>query len=198
MLYTWVGQDARSKPILLMAHQDVVPVAPGTENQWHADPFGGEIREGFIWGRGAWDDKGNLMAILEAVDSLAAAGFKPRRTIYLAFGHDEENGGAEGASAIASLFEQRGVRPEFVLDEGLLIAEGILPGLDPPVALIGIAEKGSATLKLTAIAPTGHSSMPGSRTAIGSLAAALERLEERPFPAGVNGVAAKMFSVVAP
>src|SRR5882672_7523345 len=92
MLYTWVGQDPRKKPILLMAHQDVVPVAPGTEKQWHADPFGGEIRDGFVWGRGAWDDKGNLMAILEAIDSLAAAGFKPRRTIYLAFGHDEENG----------------------------------------------------------------------------------------------------------
>jgi carboxypeptidase PM20D1 len=138
------------------------------------------------------------MAILEAVESLAAAGFKPRRTLYLVFGHDEENGGEEGAKAIASLFEQRGIRPEFVLDEGLLIAEGIMPGLDHPVALIGIAEKGSATLRLTAEAPGGHSSMPGSRTAIGSLAAALERLERTPFPAAVDGVAAKMFHALAP
>src|SRR5271168_2211694 len=128
MLFTWVGQDAGAKPILLMAHQDVVPVAPGTEPQWHADPFGGEIRDGFIWGRGAWDDKGNLMAILEAVDSLVAAGFKPRRTIYLAFGHDEENGGAEGAAAIAALLAKRNVHCEFALDEGLLITEGIMPG----------------------------------------------------------------------
>src|SRR5450631_1687293 len=123
LLYAWAGQDPHEKPILLMAHQDVVPVAPGTERQWHADPFGGEIRDGFIWGRGTWDDKGNLMAILEAVESLAAAGFKPRRTIYLAFGHDEENGGSEGAAAIARLLAARGVHCEFALDEGLLITE---------------------------------------------------------------------------
>jgi carboxypeptidase PM20D1 len=198
LLYAWTGEDPTAKPIVLMAHQDVVPIAPGSERQWHAAPFSGEIKDGYVWGRGAWDDKGNLMAILEAVEALAAAGFKPRRTIYLAFGHDEENGGAEGASAIASLFKLRGVRPEFVLDEGLLVAEGIMPGLDPPVALIGIAEKGSATLKLTTTAPPGHSSMPGSRTAIGSLAMALERVEHAPYPAVVGGVAGDMLRAVAP
>ena len=98
LLYTWKGQDPAARPILLMAHQDVVPIAPGTEAQWHADPFGGEIRDGFVWGRGAWDDKGNLMAELEAVEALVSKGFKPQRTIYLAFGHDEENGGAEVAN----------------------------------------------------------------------------------------------------
>jgi carboxypeptidase PM20D1 len=198
LLYAWPGEDPTLRPIVLMAHQDVVPIAPGSESRWHAGPFSGEIKDGYIWGRGAWDDKGNLMSILEAVESLAAAGFKPRRTIYLAFGHDEENGGAEGASAIASLFKLRGVRPEFVIDEGMLIAEGIMPGLDPPVALIGIAEKGSATLKLTATAPPGHSSMPGSRTAIGSLATALERVERAPCPAVVGGVAGDMLRAIAP
>jgi len=198
LLYTWTGQNPSAKPIVLMAHQDVVPIAPGTESQWHAGPFSGEVKDGFIWGRGAWDDKGNLMAILEAVEALAAAGFKPQRTVYLAFGHDEENGGEDGAKAIASLFRQRGIRPEFVLDEGMLIADGIMPGLEPPVALIGVAEKGSATLKLTAVAPPGHSSMPGARTAIGSLATALECLERHPFPAAVGGVAAEMFDAVAP
>src|SRR5277367_4545830 len=84
LLYTWPGRDFTARPIVLMAHQDVVPIAPGSETQWHAGPFSGEIKDGFIWGRGAWDDKGNLMAILEAVDSLAASGFKPERTIYLA------------------------------------------------------------------------------------------------------------------
>jgi carboxypeptidase PM20D1 len=198
LLYAWPGEDPTLRPIVLMAHQDVVPIAPGSESQWHAGPFSGEIKDGYIWGRGAWDDKGNLMSILEAVESLAAAGFKPRRTIYLAFGHDEENGGAEGASAIASLFKLRGVRPDFVLDEGMLIAEGIMPGLDPPVALIGIAEKGSATLKLTTTAPPGHSSMPDSRTAIGSLATALERVEHAPYPAVVGGVARDMLRAIAP
>ena len=198
LLYTWAGVDPAARPIVLMAHQDVVPLAPGSEAQWHAGPFSGVTEEGFVWGRGTWDDKGNLMAILEAVETLAAAGFKPQRTLYLVFGHDEENGGEEGAKVIASLFKQRGIRPEFVLDEGLLIADGIMPGLDSPVALIGIAEKGSATLRLTAEAPGGHSSMPVSRTAIGSLAAALARLERKPLPASVNGVAEKMLLALAP
>ena len=198
LLYTWEGRNPSARPLVLMAHQDVVPIAPGTDTQWHAGPFSGEVRDGFIWGRGAWDDKGNLMAILEAVESLAAAGFKPERTVYLAFGHDEENGGEEGAKAIAALLEQRNVRPEFVLDEGMLIADGLVPGLDPPVAVIGIAEKSSATLKLTATAPPGHSSMPGTRTAIGSLAAALRRLEQSPLPAAVDGVAARMFHALTP
>lgn len=198
MLYTWVGKDARAKPILLMAHQDVVPLAPGTEKQWHADPFGGEIREGFVWGRGAWDDKGNLMAILEAIDSLVAAGFKPRRTIYLAFGHDEENGGAEGAAVIATLLGQRGVHCEFALDEGLLITDGIMPGVAAPVALVGVAEKGSVTLRLTAAATPGHSSMPSTKSAIGTLARALVRIEASAMPASIGGVAGDMFDAVVP
>jgi carboxypeptidase PM20D1 len=197
LLYTWTGRDSTAKPIVLMAHQDVVPIAPGSEAQWHAGPFSGEIRDGFVWGRGAWDDKGNLMAILEAVEALAAAGFAPERTVYLAFGHDEENGGT-GAQAIAALFRQRGVHPGFVLDEGLLIADGIIPGLDAPVALIGIAEKGWATVRLTATAVPGHSSMPGRQTAIGSLADALHRLDREPFPAAVRGVSAQMFETLAP
>ncbi len=198
LLFTWPGEDQAAKPILLMAHQDVVPVAPGTEKDWHADPYSGEIRDGFIWGRGSWDDKGNMMAILEAVESLATAGFKPRRTIYLAFGHDEENGGAEGASRIASLLSDRGVHCEFALDEGLLIAEGLLPGLRAPAALIGIAEKGSVTLRLTAHAPAGHASMPPTRSAIGALAAAIERVQAAPMPAAIAGVTAQMFDAVAP
>jgi len=198
LLYTWTGQDPAAPPIVLMAHQDVVPVAPGTEGEWHAAPFSGAIQDGFVWGRGAWDDKGSLMAILEAVESLATAGFTPRRTLYLAFGHDEENGGQEGAQAIAAVLARRGVHAEFVLDEGLLIAEGILPGLDPPVALIGVAEKGSATLRLTASAQPGHSSMPGQRSAIGALATALERLEQSPMPTAIGGVAAELFATVAP
>jgi len=198
LLYTWKGEDGAAKPILLMAHQDVVPIAPGTEKDWQAAPFSGDIRDGFIWGRGSWDDKGNVMAILEAVESLLARGFRPRRTIYLAFGHDEENGGAEGATMIAKLLADRGVHCEFALDEGLLIAEGILPGLKPPAALIGIAEKGSLTLRLTSYATPGHASMPPARSAIGALAAAIERIQAAPMPASIAGVTAQMFDVIAP
>ncbi len=198
LLYTWPGRDPRAKPILLMAHQDVVPVAPGTEARWHAEPFGGEVRDGFVWGRGTWDDKGNLMAILEAVELLVSAGFEPRQTIYLAFGHDEENGGTDGARAIAALLASRGVQLDFVTDEGMLITDGILPGLAMPAALIGVAEKGSVTLALTASEPPGHSSMPGPRSAIGALAAALARLERAPMPASIRGVPAQMLATLAP
>jgi carboxypeptidase PM20D1 len=142
LLYTWEGTDPAAKPIVLMAHQDVVPIAPGTEKDWQFDPFAGAIHDGFVWGRGGWDDKGNLLAIMEAVELLVAQGFKPRQRIYLAFGHDEEVGGELGAKQIAGLLESRAVKADFVLDEDLLITNGILKGLDKPVALVGIAEKG--------------------------------------------------------
>lgn len=198
LLYTWPGSDPAAKPIMLMAHQDVVPVAAGTEKDWQADPFGGEIRDGFVWGRGSWDDKGNLLAIMEAVELLIAEGYKPRQTIYLAFGHDEELGGERGAKAIAALLQSRGVKLDFVTDEGLLITEGVLKGLDRPVALIGTAEKGYLTLALGASAVPGHSSMPPPDTAIGMLGAALARLENRQMPAAFRGVAAEMFDTIAP
>jgi carboxypeptidase PM20D1 len=197
LLYTWPGTDPSARPILLLAHQDVVPISPGTESLWHAAPFSGEIRDGFVWGRGAWDDKGSLMAILEAVESLVAAGFEPRRTIYLAFGHDEETDGT-GARAIARLLAQRGVRCEFALDEGLVITQGVLPGLRLPAALVGIAEKGSLTLRVGSLATAGHTAWPPSRTAIGALAGALTRIEAAPMPAAVGGVAAAMLAAIAP
>ena len=198
LLYTWPGSDPKARPIMLMAHQDVVPVAPGTEKDWQVEPFSGEIRDGFVWGRGAWDDKANLFAIFEALETLAAAGFRPRQTIHIASGHDEEIGGEQGAKAIAALLQSRGVRLDFVVDEGLLITEGVLKGLDRPVALIGTAEKGYLTLALQASATPGHSSMPPPNTAIGMLSAALARLEDRKMPAAIRGVAAEMFDTIAP
>jgi carboxypeptidase PM20D1 len=198
LLYTWPGSDSAAAPILLMAHQDVVPIAPGTEKDWQAEPFAGTIRDGFVWGRGAWDDKGNLVAILEAVERLAREGFRPRRTIYLAFGHDEEAGGENGARKIAELLASRGVKLELVLDEGLLITDGVLAGLDKPAALIGIAEKGFLNLSLSSAAAGGHSSMPAPRSAIGTLSSALARLERDPMPATIHGVAAQTLETLAP
>lgn len=198
LLYVWPGTDPAAKPIMLMAHQDVVPIAPGTEQNWQVDPFSGEIRDGFVWGRGSWDDKGNLCAIMEAVELLAGSGFRPRQTVYLAFGHDEEIGGEQGARAIAALLQARGVKLDFIIDEGLLITEGVLKGLDRPLALIGTAEKGYLTLALGATATPGHSSMPAPNTAIGMLSAALARLEDRQMPAAFRGVAAEMFDTIAP
>ena len=198
LLYTWPGSDPDAAPILLMAHQDVVPIAPGTGKDWQADPFAGTIRDGFVWGRGAWDDKGNLVAILEAAERLAREGFRPRRTVYFAFGHDEELGGENGARRIAELLQSRGVKLAFVLDEGLLITDGVLRGLDKRAALIGIAEKGYLNVALSATGSGGHSSMPPARSAIGELSSALARLEQNPMPGAIRGVAAQTLETLAP
>ncbi|MEQ1683559.1 MAG: M20 family peptidase [Burkholderiaceae bacterium] len=200
LLYTWPGSDPAAKPILLMAHQDVVPVAPGTEADWQAEPFAGTIREGFVWGRGAWDDKANLVSQMEAIEMLVASGFKPKRTVYLAFGADEEVGGLRGAKAIAKLLADRQVKLDFVIDEGLLITEGVLPGLKAPAAIVGIAEKGYMSVAVGVPATPGHSSMPPPRgtSAIAVMSAALSRIENNQFPPRIQGVAREMFETVAP
>jgi carboxypeptidase PM20D1 len=198
LLYTWEGSDPKTQPIALLAHQDVVPVAPGTEKDWQQPPYDGVIADGFIWGRGAWDDKGNLYSMLEAAEAMARGGFKPKRTIYFAFGHDEETAGTKGAKNIATLLASRGVKLDFVLDEGLLITEGMIKGLDKPAALIGVAEKGYATLVLNAVATPGHSSMPPKQTAIGMMAAALAQLEDHRLPMQIRGSVLDMFDTLAP
>lgn len=200
LLYTWPGSDSTAAPLLLLAHQDVVPVAPGTEAAWAVDPFAGTVKDGYVWGRGAWDNKANLISQMEAVETLAAAGFRPKRTIHLAFGADEEVGGLRGAAQIAALLRQRGVKLDFVLDEGLLITDGVMPGLKPPAALIGIAEKGYLSVVMRIPATPGHSSMPPApgSSAIAMMSAALKRLDDDQLPAGIRGVAAEMFATVAP
>ena len=200
LLYTWPGSDPSAKPILLMAHQDVVPIAPGTEKDWQAEPFAGTIKDGFVWGRGSWDDKANLISQMEAVEMLVAEGFKPKRTIYLAFGADEEVGGLRGARAIAALLAERKVQLDFVIDEGLLITEGVMPGLKAPAAIVGIAEKGFMSVVLKVPATPGHSSMPPppGTSAIAMMSAALTRIDGQQFPAAIQGVAREMFATLAP
>lgn len=199
LLYTWEGSDPSLDPVVLMGHLDVVPVIPGTEGDWTHDPYGGVVADGYVWGRGTMDDKISVVAILEAVELLVADGHRPRRTIHLAFGHDEEVGGPRGAGAIAALLRERGSEPyAFVLDEGGTIAEGLVPGVDGAVALVGIAEKGFVSLELHVEGPGGHSSMPPAQTNIGVLAGAIARLQAEPFPAGLDGAAREMFVTLAP
>lgn len=200
LLYTWQGADPKAPPIMLMAHQDVVPVAPGTEGDWTVPPFAGTVQDGFVWGRGSWDDKGNLLSQLEAVEMLLATGYQPPRTIYLAYGADEEVAGLRGAARIAALLQERGVRLDFVLDEGLLVLEGLMPGIRQPTALIGVAEKGYMSVVLKVAATPGHSSMPPPKgtSAIAMVSAALARLEDAQLPAGIRGVAGEMFDTLAP
>jgi carboxypeptidase PM20D1 len=197
LLYTWQGSDASLAPLLLASHLDVVPV-PDPE-AWTHPPFAGVIADGFVWGRGALDDKIGVVATLEAVDRLAREGFRPRRTVWIAFGHDEEVGGDAGAGAITARLAATGRRAWLSLDEGFAI---VTPGeqsiAEVPLGLVGVAEKGFLTLRLTARGAGGHSSVPPPSTAIGRLARALVRLEESPLPARIDGVVADMLRALAP
>ena len=183
LLYRWPGKAPEGKkPALLLAHMDVVPISPGTEQDWDAAPFGGEIKNGYVWGRGTLDDKLGVIGILAAIEAMLASGEQPQRDIYLAFGHDEEQGGATGAAEIAKLLEARGLEFEFLLDEGGAVIDGLLPGARQPIAVIAPAEKGYVTLRLTARGKGGHSSSPPRQSAIGILSAAIQSLEAQPFP----------------
>jgi carboxypeptidase PM20D1 len=177
LVFEWEGQDKSLSPALLLAHLDVVPVS----GKWGEEPFSGKIKDNYIWGRGTLDDKVSVFGILEAVESLLQQNFTPQRSIILAFGHDEETMGKNGASQINLWLKEKGIRAEFILDEGLLITEGIVPGLNPPAALIGIAEKGMLTLKLSTDIEGGHSSMPKNETAINVLSNGISRLQQHPF-----------------
>ncbi|WP_207496189.1 M20 family peptidase [Aridibaculum aurantiacum] len=186
MLFYWKGIDANIKPIILVGHYDVVPVEEESLPLWKADPFAGAIIGDSIYGRGAVDDKGSVMAILEAIEQLLRENYQPQGDVYLAFGHDEEATGQQGAKVLVPLLKQRGINPAFVLDEGGLVTAKEIPGVTKPVALVGIAEKGYVTVDLSINIPGGHSSMPAKETAIDQMSKALLRLKENPFPADLN------------
>jgi carboxypeptidase PM20D1 len=198
LLYTWRGADPALKPILIVGHLDVVPIEPGTESSWTEAPFSGRVSDGYIWGRGAIDNKSAVLGVLEAVEMLLRDGFRPSRTVYLAYGHDEEVGGGQGAKEIAALLQQRGVELEMVLDEGGVISSGVLSGVSKPVALVGIAEKGFVSVELTVRQAGGHSSMPPQQSTVGILGAAVARLEQDQMPARLERPTRQLFERIAP
>ena len=196
LVYTWPGSDPSLAPIILMGHQDVVPVTEGTESDWKHAPFAGEIADGAVWGRGAVDDKGTLVMMFEAADALAASGFKPKRTVIFVSGQDEEAGGT-GAQAAAALLKSRGVKALFALDEGMAVVQDF-PLVGRPVAVIGLGEKGYATLKIVAPATGGHSSAPPKSTGVETLSRAVLAITSHPFPMTFAGPGADMIKAIAP
>ncbi|MGI4751037.1 MAG: M20 family peptidase [Janthinobacterium lividum] len=198
LVYTWKGKDLNLKPVILMAHQDVVPVEKASLSQWKADPFGGIIRNGKIVGRGSADDKISLFSLLEATEKLLQDNYQPERTIYFVFGHDEEAGG-KGVKAIAALLKSRGIKADWVLDEGGEITKKEIPGLQgKPVALIGTSEKGYLSVDLKVNIEGGHSSMPKPETAVDVLIAAIQNLRAKPFPASFSGSTVDFFRYLGP
>ena len=181
LLLEWTGSDPSLKPALFMSHTDVVPIEPGTEDGWTHPPFAGTVAEGFIWGRGTLDVKSGVVGWHESIESLLADGFAPKRTLYFAFGHDEEIGGNHGGAAIAAKLRERGIEFEFAVDEGGFVIGGYPQIPDRDVAIINVAEKTYFTVHLTATGPGGHSSLPPFETAVGRLVAALHRLDTHPM-----------------
>lgn len=174
ILMRWKASERTEQlPVMFCAHLDVAPAGDG----WNEDPFGGMRRDGRIYGRGAVDCKGTVIALLEAVDMLLQEGFVPRRDIYFSFGHDEETGGFEGAAAISDLLTKRGLSFDMILDEGGCIVKEHLGDKGFPAALIALGEKLSCSFTLTSSAKGGSASAPPARSAFGVLAEAVCRLE---------------------
>jgi carboxypeptidase PM20D1 len=184
LLLTLPGKDSDLAPILLYAHFDVVPA---NSDEWKYDPFSGFSEGGFLYGRGAIDDKLSVVAILGSLQTLLARGWHPERTVYVAFGNDEENDGL-GARAIAAFLERRGVRLEMILDEGGAIVDGKIPGIANPVAAVGIAEKGYLDIKICGTGEQGHSSSPPDATSIAIVSQAVNRVTNRPPPRRLNSL----------
>ena len=198
LLYRWKGKDSSKAAVLLSAHYDTVPVTPGTEKLWQHSPFSGAIADGFVWGRGAMDDKGAAISMLEAFTLLLQQGYQPPHDIYLALTHDEEIGSRDGAAAVSALLQQRQVNVAWSLDEGSFVLRQLVPGVDADVASINVAEKGFLNLQLSVQSPGGHSSMPPAETAVSILAHALVRLTEQPVPGGIDGLTADFYDQLGP
>jgi carboxypeptidase PM20D1 len=182
---------------MVMAHLDVVPVVPGTEKDWTHAPFSGDIAEGFVWGRGTLDDKGQLITILEAANRLAQGGFQPERTIMFAMGQDEEVGG-RGNAAIAKALQSRGSHFAWVLDEGSSIMNEPYPGVNKPIAFISNAEKGYLSLELTAHGEGGHAARPSRDLALPRLSNAIVSVVNHPFESDLDGIQRAKLAAIAP
>ncbi|HHT82942.1 MAG: M20/M25/M40 family metallo-hydrolase [Christensenellales bacterium] len=195
LIYKIEGSDKDLLPGCFLAHQDVVPAPP---QGWEVEPFSGAIKDGFVYGRGSQDMKGQMIALLEALEIMLENGFKPRRTIYCCFGHDEEFTGKEGAKNIAAYLEKKGIRMEFVLDEGGTVLDGSIIGVNGMMALIGTCEKGYLDLELKAKKPGGHSSSPLKRNAVDLVAEAVYDVAMTPMKCKWNLPVKQLFKALAP
>ncbi|WP_243059570.1 M20/M25/M40 family metallo-hydrolase [Nocardioides sp. SR21] len=194
LLFHWAGRSAE-RPLVLMAHLDVVPV--DGDAVWQHPPFGAEIHDGAIWGRGTLDDKGELVAICEAVETLLAEDFTPAQDVWLSFGCNEEVSGSAARLAVEEL-TRRGVRPWMVIDEGGAVATEAFPGIDVPIGVVGVTEKGVTSLELRVDGAGGHASTPARNAPTVRIARALQRLDRHQMPAHVPEPTLELFRRLAP
>ena len=191
LLFRWEGKTDRS-PAVMMAHYDVVPA---NEDLWSVGAFEGIIKDGRIWGRGALDTKVTFNGILFAAEHLISEGFVPDGDIYFAFSGGEEVNG-RGAVNIVDYFEENGIEPSLVLDEGGAVVENVFPGVKQPCGLIGIAEKGMMDVKYTVRSGGGHASAPKPNAPVDRLCAACGKILKHPFKARLTAPVAQMFDTL--
>lgn len=199
LVFKWEGTDPSLDAIALLGHQDVVPVAEGTENDWTHPAFEGVNDGEYIWGRGAMDMKNHLLAVMESIEQLIADGYRPRRTVYICLGHNEEVVAApdNGARQIAEYLKQQGVHLEAVLDEGGAILPVDVKGiLNCNLAGVGVAEKGSVNYEISVNAKGGHSSQPPEHTALGHLANVIKDIEGHQFKAKMPKFVYELFTEI--
>lgn len=197
LLFKWNGLNEKLKPGLFMAHIDVVPIEKGTEDHWDFPPFSGEVADGYVWGRGTMDIKLQIITMLEACETMIENGEKPNRTLYFAFGHDEETDGSNGARKVVEKLVSDGITLEFVNDEGGCINKGIFSSVDKPIAFIGIAEKGYLNLKVEIKGKGGHASTPPANSSLGLAAKAICRIEKKQMKLRLTEPAEKMILALA-
>lgn len=198
LLIEWKGKSTALKPVILYSHLDVVPAGKDSNSQWTHDPFAGLADDHFIYGRGAIDDKGSVIAILESVEKLLTTDFTPARTVYLAFGHDEEASGEKGAKKIAETLARENIKADFLLDEGGLVAIDMVPFVSRPVALVFTSEKGYMTIELKVKSNGGHSGFPPVDPPIEILAQAIKNIHDHPFEKRMTESVSEFMDFVGP
>ena len=191
LLFHWKGKSAE-EPAVLMAHYDVVPA---DAEYWEKPPFDAVLEDGILWGRGTLDTKVTMNGALFAADKLIAEGFVPENDVYFAFSGGEEVNG-NGAANIVSYFEEKGIVPGIVLDEGGAVVENVFPGVSAPCGMIGIAEKGMLNLEFSVRSAGGHASAPKPHTPVGELSSACCNMEKKPFKAHLTPPVAAMFDTL--
>ncbi len=200
LMYHWKSAHPEKEPICMLAHQDVVPVTPGTEDDWIHPAFSGEVADGYIWGRGALDIKNHLIGVMEAVETLLEEGYVPERDVYLCFGHNEEvmtEGDACGAYCMMNWFKERDIKLDSVIDEGGAILPVNVKGvINRNLAGVGIAEKGHVDFEISVAAKGGHSSQPPKHTALGELSRIVCELEKHQFKAELTPQLTSLFNEI--
>lgn len=199
LLYHWKTAEGDGRlPILLAAHQDVVP--EGDSGKWKYPPYEGVIADNCVWGRGALDCKSMLMGEMEALEALIAEGYRPRQDIYLAYGYNEEVGtttAVPSARLICEYLQSQGVKLGLVIDEGGEIVSGATAGVTGLLANIAVAEKGYASMEVYKTGKAGHPAMPGKNCIMADLARALVKIADYPRPYRVTEPMATQYRLLA-